>query len=161
MTIMKLSWKSLKISIAGARLSHLVQKDKIWDHGTMVEFVKIVFYQLQKMKNGGDAEALKKYLTEQCREKLKDQMNRLQAAGKMRSTKNARIKEIAVINVMPATMKHPDIFKALVKGYEVYHIENWNSPAPSVKHDDMIHEFSEEWSFERQSDWWLLDEMKD
>jgi hypothetical protein len=29
----KLSWKSLKVSIAGAKLSHLVQEEQIWDHG--------------------------------------------------------------------------------------------------------------------------------
>jgi hypothetical protein len=41
---MKLSWYGLKISIAGAKLSHLVQKDKIWDHGSMTEQVKTTFY---------------------------------------------------------------------------------------------------------------------
>jgi hypothetical protein len=28
---MKISWTGFKVSIAGAKLSHLVQKDKIWD----------------------------------------------------------------------------------------------------------------------------------
>jgi predicted lipid-binding transport protein (Tim44 family) len=157
---MKLSWHSLKISIAGAKLSHLVQKDRIWDHGSMIEQVKTIFFQIQKTKSKGDAGSIKKYLTVAGYEKLKNQMEELQAAGKMRVIKNSRIKEIAVIDVITANDKHPDLFIALVKGYEVHDIDNWNTPASSVKHDDIIHEFSERWCFLRQGDWWLLDNMK-
>ena len=148
------------MSIAGAKLSHLVQKDKIWDHGTMVEFVKIVFYQVQKVKNGEDTETIKKYSTAEGYEKLKKQVEELKRTGKRLVIKNSRLKEVSVIEVMPAAKKHPDLFKALVKGYEVYDLENWNTSVQSVTHDDIIHEFSEQWSFVRQGDWWLLDEMK-
>jgi predicted lipid-binding transport protein (Tim44 family) len=157
---MKISWNSLKVSIAGAKLSHLVQKDKIWDHGSMTEQVKTIFFQIQKAKSRGDAEPQKKYLTAACYEKLKKQIEGLGVAGKMRSIKNSRIKRIAIIDVMPATDKHTDFFTALVKGYEVHDMEDWNTLAPSVKHDDLINEFSERWAFIRQGDWWLLDEMK-
>jgi predicted lipid-binding transport protein (Tim44 family) len=157
---MKLSWNSLKISIAGAKLSHLVQKDKIWDHGTMIEFVKIFFYQVQKTRNGEDDEAIKKYITVTGYEKLKRQMEDLQAAGKMRVIKNSRLKQIAIIDVMPSTNKHSDFFIALVKGYQVHDFEDWNNSVQSVKHDDIIHEFSEQWSFVRQGEWWLLDGTK-
>jgi predicted lipid-binding transport protein (Tim44 family) len=156
---MKLSWDSLKISIAGAKLSHLVQKDKIWDHGTMVEFVKIVFHQVQKIKNGEETETIKKYLTNDCFENLKKQMEELQATGKRR-VKNSRLKEVAIIDVALATNKHPDLFKSLVKGYEVFDFEDWTNSVQSVKHDDIIHEFSERWSFVRQGDWWMLNDMK-
>ena len=40
---MKLSWYGLRISIADAKLSHLVQKNKIWDHGIMIEQMKMIF----------------------------------------------------------------------------------------------------------------------
>lgn len=157
---MKLSWTSLKISIAGAKLSHLAQKDRIWDHGTMVEVVKIVFYQLQKIKNTGDEETIKKYLTIAGYEKLKNQMEKLKAAGKMPGSKNSKLKDVCIIEVMPATKKHPDFFKALIKGYEVYNPGNWNTSVESVSHDDIIHEFSDQWTFVRQGEWWLLDAIK-
>jgi predicted lipid-binding transport protein (Tim44 family) len=67
---MKLSWNSLKISIAGAKLSHLVQKDKIWDHGSMAEQARIVFYLVQKTMINGNMDSLKKYLTASCFENL-------------------------------------------------------------------------------------------
>ena len=157
---MKLSWYGLKISIAGAKLSHLVQKDKIWDHGTMVEFVKIVFYQVQKARSGEDGDTIKKYFTVAGYQKLKRQMEKQQAVGKLRVIKNSRIKQIAIIDLMPATDKHPDLFTTLVKGYEVHDFEDWNNSVQPVKHDDIIHEFSERWSFIREGDWWLLDDMK-
>ena len=159
-TIMKLSWTSLKISIAGAKLSHLAQKDRIWDHGTMVEFVKIVFYQLQKIGNTGDEETIKKYLTIEGYKKLKNQMEKLMASGKLPVIKNSKLKEACIIEVMPATKNHPDFFKALIKGYQVYNPGNEYTSVDIVIHDDIIHEFSEQWTFVRQGEWWLLDEIK-
>lgn len=155
---MKLSWTSLKISIAGAKLSHLTQKDRIWDHGTMVEFVKIVFYQLQKIRHTGDGETLKKYLTIAGYEKLKKQMDELKNVGKIPPNIISKLKDVCIIEVMPATKKHPDFFKALIKGYEVYNPGNVNTSVETVKHDDIIHEFSEQWTFVRQGEWWLLND---
>jgi len=155
---MKISWNSLKVSITGARLTHLVQTDGIWDHGTMIEHIKTVFFQLQKAKTRGDADAVKKYMTLAGYEKLKKQMDELQAVDKKKFT-NYKIKEVAVIDVMPATNKHADFFTALLKEYETTDIVDWNNSAQSLNHD-IIHEFSEQWFFVRQGDWWLLDEMK-
>src|SRR5215216_1930462 len=114
---MKISWNSLKISIAGAKLSHLVQKDKIWDHGSMVEHVRTVFYQLEKEKDKNDEESLKKYMTINGYENYK-MINRLHAAEKGHE-KYSRVREIAVIGVVLATKKHPDLFTAFVKGYKI------------------------------------------
>src|SRR5436190_19880325 len=96
---MKISWSSLRISLAGARLSHLVQKDKIWDHGTMIEQLKTVFYKLKKAKNNGNIEDLKKYLTSTCYENLKKEMDELERTGKMWVIKNLLIMEAGVVKV--------------------------------------------------------------
>jgi hypothetical protein len=68
---MKLSWNSLKISIAGAKLTHLVKKDQAWDHGSMIEQVKIIFQLLQKVKSKGESQLIKKYMTISGYERLK------------------------------------------------------------------------------------------
>ena len=60
---MRISFTSIKVSIAGAKLSHLVKKNRVWDHGSMVEQVKAVFMQLQKFIAKGDEATIKKYLT--------------------------------------------------------------------------------------------------
>jgi predicted lipid-binding transport protein (Tim44 family) len=156
---MKISWNSLKVSITGARLSHLVQTDSIWDHGTMIEHIKTVFFQVQKAKMKGEADGLKKYMTLAGYEKLKKQMNELPLTGK-KEIKNYKIKEVAVIDVMPATNKHADFFTALLKGYETTDIADLNNSGQVLQHDDITHEFSEQWVFVRQGDWWMLDEMK-
>src|SRR5438874_2949416 len=96
---MKISWTSLKVSIAGAKLSHLVQKDEIWDHGSMIEQLKTVFYKLKKAKNTGHIEDLKKYLTTTCYEKLKKEMDELERTRKTWVIKNLLIKEMAVVKV--------------------------------------------------------------
>ncbi len=157
---MKISWNSLKISIAGARLSHLVQKDRIWDHGSMIEQVKTIFFKLQKVKNNGNIEYLKKYLTIACYEKLKKELRKLDKDGKTWVIKNPVIKEAAVIHVSPAKNNKPDNFRALIRGRGIEFVTGKNHTTESINYSDHIHDFSEQWIFVRQGDWWLLDGIK-
>jgi len=145
---MKLSWTSFKISIAGAKLSHLVQKDKIWDHGSMAEQARIIFYLVQKAKVIGNIESLKKQCTISCFEKIKSGMNEERHQETL--IKNPIIKEIAVTEVHPGKNNKPDMFTALIKGVS----------KDTTKHNDYGSEFSATYSFSRQGDWWLLDGMK-
>jgi hypothetical protein len=156
---MKISWNSLKVSITGARLSHLVQKDSIWDHGTMIEHIKTVFFQLKKARMSGDVDSIRKYMTSAGYEKIKKQMDQL-LEGDRKKIANSKIKEVAVIDVMPATNKHADFFTALLKGYGTTDIADLNNSAQALHHDDITHEFSEQWFFVRQGDWWMLNEIK-
>jgi len=152
---MKISWNNLKVSIAGAKLSHLVPKDKIWDHGSMVEQVKTIFFKLQRAKNAGEIENLKKYLTTTCFEKLKREMDELEEKRKAWIINNPVIKEIAVIEVHPSKNNKPDSFIALIKGKGVYLITDKEKNV--FDFSDHIHDFNERWGFTRQGDWWLLD----
>jgi len=146
--LMRFSLTSLKISIAGAKLSHLVQKDRIWDHGSMAEQARIIFYLVQKAKGNGNIESLKKQCTISCYEKLKAEMD--EEYHKKPLLKNPIIKELAVIDVQPGKNNKPDMFSALIKG-----IAN-NEPTVN----DIENEFSAKWSFVRQGEWWLLDNIK-
>ena len=157
---MKLSWSSIKVSIAGAKLSHLVQKDKIWDHGSMIEQVKTIFFKIQRIKNSGNIEDAKRYVTENCFEKLKKELNVLDMKGKTWIIKNPVIKEVAVVEVHPAKNNKPDSFIALIKAKGIVFITDKNKAMELIDHSDHIHDFSEQWSFVRQGDWWLLNEIK-
>ena len=141
---MKLSWTSLKISIAGAKLSHLVQKDKIWDHGSMAEQARIIFYLVQKAKATGNIESLKKQCSVSCFEKLKID-TKYGEDPKSPLLTNPVIKEIAIIEVQPGKKNKPDMFCALIRGCL--------KDVPSEK-------FTTQGSFIRQGDWWLLDQIK-
>ena len=143
---MKISWTDLKISIAGAKLSHLVQKDKIWDHGSMAEQARIIFYLVQKTKNDGNIESLKKQCTISCFEKIKDEMNDRNA--KQLFLKDPIIKELAVVDVEPGKNNKPDMFTALIKGI----ISNESTG------NDHENKFSAKCFFVRQGSWWLLDD---
>lgn len=141
---MKISWTSLKISIAGAKLSHLVQKDRIWDHGSMAEQARIIFYLVLKAKASGNIEPLKKQCSIPCFEKLKLEISR----NKTRKTlelENTSIKEIAIIDVHPRKNNRPDSFIALIKG---------------VSKNDESAQFKSECVFIRQGDWWVLEHEK-
>ena len=144
---MKISWDSIKISIAGARLSHLVQKDKIWDHGSMTEHARIIFYLVQKAKCNENIESLKKYLTLSCFEKLKKSIS--QGLDSVFAMQDPVIKELAVMEARPGKNNKPDMFTALMKG-----------SSKDERRDDDANEFSAQWSFIRQGDWWLLDDIK-
>jgi len=154
---MKLSWNSLKISIAGARLSHLVQKDKIWDHGSMTEQVKNVFYAVEKAKSKKNPAVAKKYTTAKAFQQLH------QAIMKMENTdvqKNTVLTQVAILGLNVATIKNPDRFTALIKGKRKVG-ERQNAQLETVTHKNFgVENFCEQWFFIRQGEWWLLDVMK-
>lgn len=139
---MKLSWTSLKISIAGAKPSHLVQKDKIWDHGSMAEQARIIFYLVYKAKANGNIESLKKQCTFSCFERLKNEM---EDDPKNSLMIGPIIKEIAIIDVQPGKNNRADMFCALIKG---------------ESKDDPDEKFKSACVFVRQGEWWLLNEIK-
>lgn len=141
---MKISWTSLKISIAGARLSHLVQKDKIWDHGSMAEQARIIFYLVLKAKASGNLELLKKQCSISCFEKLKREID-TKNTQKGLEAENTLIQEIAIVDVHPRKNNRPDMFGALIKG---------------VMRNDSPITFKSQCSFVRQGEWWMLNEIK-
>ncbi|HET9826680.1 MAG TPA: TIM44-like domain-containing protein [Chitinophagaceae bacterium] len=157
---MRISWNSLKISIAGARLSHLVQKDRIWDHGSMTEQVRVIFFKLKKAKARGSVQELKKYVTKRFYERLKKEMDDFSSEGKRWVIKNEMIKEIAVIEVGKGSDKKPDCFTALINAVGIQYVTDVykNENAPS--YSDCVQKFSERWSFVRQGEWWLLDGIR-
>ena len=151
---MKISLTNLKISIAGAKLSHLVQKDKIWDHGSMTEQTRITFYLVQKARHSGNIEFLKKYLTTSCYEKLREEIDDWDKPGKVWEHGNPVINELAVIQVYARKKNKPDMFTALIK---------WNTKVITNENridHEQVHQNCQEWSFVRQGEWWLLDSMK-
>ena len=141
---MKLSWISLKISIAGAKLSHLVQKDKIWDHGSMAEQARIIFYLVHKANGDGNIESLRKQCSVVCFEKLKTEMEQTHIVNSV-LMKNPAIKEIAITAVKPGKQNKPDMFSAMIKG---------------ISKDEPLKKFNAQCSFVRQGEWWMLDRMK-
>jgi predicted lipid-binding transport protein (Tim44 family) len=157
---MKLSWNSLRISIAGARLSHLVQEDKIWDHGSMTEQVKTIFFKLKKAKASGNIQELRKYVTTGCFEKLEKEMDQLKTAGKKWIVKNEMIKEIAVIEVSKRKNNKPDCFTALIKSIGIEFITEKTAETELTHYSDRVRNFYEQWSFTRQGDWWVLDRIQ-
>ena len=143
---MKLSWHSLRVSVAGARLSHLVQKDKVWDHGTMVEQVKNLFYKIEKAKTRNDPHFIRTNLTPKAYLEL-DLI--IQTQTEKPVFKNAALTEVSVIEVKEGKNNHPDRFTALIKGKRK--VGDGGSGLVN---------FSERWRFAREGDWWLLDDIK-
>lgn len=147
------SWRNLKISIAGAKLSHLAQKDKVWDHGTMIETVKIIFNHVQKERAGTNSENLNKYMTIAGYNGFKKDIQRRRQTGRPWPIKYPAIKEISIIEVHPAKNNQPDHFTALLKEAEMLTVEETDDKKGKTV-------LSEQWSFIRQGDWWVLDEIR-
>ena len=155
---MKLSWDSIKISIAGARLSHLVQKDKVWDYGSMIEQVKTVFMQMQKARNCGDAETIKKYMTLMGYHEFKKQIQLTGVRDNHDKYMNTQLIEVGIVDVHSQKKSRPDSFKALLKEKQALTEANTRFDATTTKQKRKP--FEEYWLFVRQGDWWVLDEMK-
>lgn len=148
---MKLSWTNLKISIAGAKLSHLVQKDKIWDHGSMAEQARIIFYLVHKAKASGNIESLKKQCSASCFEKIKAETDGDVHESSM--IMSPVIKELAIVDVQQGKNNKPDTFCSLIK----YHVKETFDGNELIDHSK---EFLSKWCFIRQGEWWLLNGIK-
>src|SRR5688572_8275021 len=148
---MKFSLDSIKISIAGARLSHLVQKDKIWDHGSMTEQARIIFYLVHKSKSNGNIESLKKCVTSSYFERLVKEMSKAQNI--FWQSEDPVITELAVIEVSPSKINKPDMFIASIKGH-------WKTQQVSPGNANAPGKFALQWCFVRQGEWWMLDGIR-
>lgn len=148
---MKFSWTNLKISIAGAKLSHLVQKDKIWDHGSMAEQARIIFYLVYKAKAIGNIESLKKQCSVSCFERIEAELNDDERGRSLIII--PMIKELAIVDVQPGKNNRPDMFCSLIK----YHLKETINGMEAI---DQGKEFITKWCFIRQGDWWVLNEIK-
>ena len=148
---MKLGWKSIKISIAGARLSHLVQENSKWDHGSMIEQVKTVFIYLKKAYLRSDPSIVKKCLTAKAY-KITEADIELQ---KENPFTDAELVSADIVSVLPSKYNR-DKFKVLMKfrpnrdrGLEF-------SPRPI---SGARRQFQQQWLFICEGAWWLLDEI--
>lgn len=157
---MKLSLNSLKISIAGARLSHLVQKDRIWDHGSMIEQAKTIFFKVKKAKHNNNINELKKYLSEKYFQHLGKEWTNLQISRKRWIIKNPVIKEAAIIKVSEGKNNNADCFVALLKSAGIEFIADGTAGMEFGEDIGRVKNFSEQWSFVRDGDWWVLDDIK-
>lgn len=149
---MKFSLNSLKISIAGAKLSHLVQKDTAWDHGSMIEQVRTVFIYLKKAFLRSDPSAVKKCMTSNGYNKISKDIE----LKKGNTIVNADLMSVEIIAVVPARNHHPDKFKALIKLKRTQE-ESLTEPLSFYKSNRLL---EQEWLFVHEGNWWLLDEMK-
>jgi hypothetical protein len=148
---MKFFLESIRISIAGARLSHLVQKDRIWDHGSMTEQARIIFCLVHKSKSNGNIESLKKCVTNSYFEKLVTEMNKAQNI--FWQSEEPMITELAVIEVSLRKIHRPEMFVAVIKGHS-------KTKAISPGKVDQPAKFSMHWRFVRQGEWWMLDGIR-
>ncbi|HEX7903973.1 MAG TPA: hypothetical protein VF487_08855 [Chitinophagaceae bacterium] len=140
---MKLSWTNFKISIAGAKLIHLVQKDKIWDHGSMAEQAKTIFLMIQKAHSPLGIESLKRHCMTGYFDNVKATLDK---EGIF--IENPVVKEVAVLEVKPGKGERPDMFTALISGISI--------------NDKTFHgiKFSVEMCFAREGQWWMLTAIK-
>lgn len=147
---MQLSWTGLKISIAGARLSHLVQKDGIWDHGSMIEQVRTVFIYLKKAFLKADPSIIKKCTSSEGYKTISDYITQKKPDAFI----NADLKSVEIIAVYPKKNDRHDKFKALLK------FEKTKDLAQQISFykNNMLSE--QEWFFAREGNWWLLDSIK-
>lgn len=158
---MRISFTSLKVSIAGAKLSHLVKKNRAWDHGSMVEQVKAAFMQLQKFRTKADEATVKKYLTIHGYELLKHNIETEPKPREAFLHTQADLKDIDIIEVHEGKKNKPDLFVALIKGKQKIFIRNNEDQTTTgqlINYKEV--EFKVKWFFVLEGEWWLLNEMK-
>ena len=126
----------------------------------MIEQVRNIFFKVKKAKDNEHIEDLKKFLTARCYEKLQRERDALNKTGKKWVIKNAMVKEIAVIEVSKGNDHRPDCFTAMIKGMGIEFIADREELQEMVSYSDPVINFSEQWSFVRAGEWWLLDVIR-
>jgi hypothetical protein len=150
---MKLSWNNLKVSIAGAKLSHLAQTDRIWDHGSMIEQARAVFIHLKKAFLRNDPSIAEKCMTSEGHMKIcknKELRNE-------KTIMDSDLLSIEIISVIPSKHYQRDKFKALIKLKKEIQDETREGPVGFYKTNQWT---EQEWLFVREGNWWLLHEIK-
>ena len=140
--------------MAGAKLSHLVQKDKAWDPGSMTEQVRIIFTRVQKANNTGNLDSLKRYLTESCYHVLSNELDHLKKNNRTWQATDWTINEISILEVRPGKGKKADAFVAYIKA------ALQDNLTKSPIHELIGNSCTLHWTFENQNGWWVLKEMK-
>ena len=87
-------------------------------------------------------------------------MDDLKKDGKKWVIKNPVIKEIAVLEVSVGKHNKPDCFVAQIKAVGIEFIADKYLEADWDIYSKQVRNFSEQWAFARQGDWWLLDHVK-
>jgi hypothetical protein len=70
------------------------------------------------------------------------------------------IKEVSITEVSIAKNQKPDCFTAMIKAIGIEFIADKKNVAELINYSDKIRNFSEQWSFVRQGEWWMLDNLK-
>ena len=79
-------------------------------------------------------------------------MEVIQLTDHIQMTGDIELTDVAIVAVHEGTLTKPDNFSALVKGRDA-------SQLTGLKNHG-VHDFTEEWFFIRQGEWWLLDDIK-
>jgi hypothetical protein len=85
-------------------------------------------------------------------EKLKKNMEVIQLTDHLSMNGYVELTDAAIIEVHEGTFTKPDNFLALVKGRDASQLTGLKNYG--------VHDFTEEWFFIRQGEWWLLDDIK-
>ena len=85
-------------------------------------------------------------------EKLKKNIEVIQLTDHIPMNGDLELTEAAIIEVHEGTFTKPDNFLAQVKGKDTSQLTGSKNYGG--------HDFTEEWFFVRQGEWWLLDDIK-
>lgn len=140
-------------------VAELAKEDKLWNYRNMMATVEQTFFKVQQAWMERDQDLAKEVMSDRIYQKHKLQTDDMIANGTKNVLRKINMKEIMIIHVADYNDNTADTFSVFIKGSMIdYHIDvNTNALISGSMYDP--DEFREIWTFIREKNSWLLDEI--
>lgn len=152
----KLKNKQIKVKDLTAQLA---KADKIWDYRNMMSSVEQIFFKVQDAWMQRNQDLAKEVMSDRIYQKHKLQTDEMIANGTKNMLAKINMEEIMIISVSDYKDNSEDTFSAYIKGSMIdYTIDDKNNAVISGS-NAKTEEFKEIWTFIRNNNKWVLDEI--
>jgi predicted lipid-binding transport protein (Tim44 family) len=154
---------SIKLSRRRNQVKQLTEQlskgDRLWNYRAMMARVEQVFFKVQKAWMERNQDLAKDCMSNRIYQKHKLQTDEMIANGTKNMLAKMNLKEIMIINVADYKDNSEDTFSVYVKGSMIDYTINDKTNAV-ISGDSMEPEnFEEIWTFVREGNVWMLDEI--
>lgn len=142
------------------KLSRQLEKeDRIWNYRYMISQVESIFFKVQGAWMKRDQNISKEFMSERIYNKHKAQTDLMIKEGRTNILSKMNIKEIMIFSIEDYKNDDLDTFSAFIQGSMIDYDIDDKTHAILTGSDTEIENFKEIWTFIRDGNKWLLDEI--
>jgi hypothetical protein len=150
----------LRIARTRKRLTRFAELDIAWDFKKLERTVEQTYFKVQKAWNDDNLKPVEYLLTEKMLKKLRFQLDYYKSINKKNVLEKIELNSVNIISANDSEDDSKDTFKAAIIGSMIDYDLNLKT-GRKIGNNWYSKSFAETWTFLRNGDDWLLDEIKD